>query len=69
MTDTEIKLNRNVVKISRKNDNDDGYIDADPAMLFSMVWDITCDLWAFSGRNDAERRLQRNVVNIIRRES
>lgn len=46
---------------------DDDFVDATPEELFNMVWDITRDVWAFTGKADAEQRLQRNVTNIIRR--
>jgi len=69
MNETELKLKRNAVKISVIAEKDDGFVNADPSSLFSMVWEITLDLWSFSGRDDAERRLQRNVINIIRRKS
>ena len=66
-----MKLNRNIVKLSTKvhSKNDDGFVKGDMPTLFEMVWDITCDLWAFTGGNNAEQRLQRDVVNIIRPES
>ena len=51
------------------SNNDDGFVEGDMPTLFEMVWKITCDLWAFTGGNNAEQRLQRDVVNIIRPES
>ncbi len=70
MERSEMKLERKIVTKSVKDaEPDDGFVDADKVTLFEMVWEITRDLWAFTGGNDAERRLQRNVVNIIRRES
>lgn len=65
-----MKLDRKAVKILNSHTViDDEFVKADSASLFEMVWEITCDLWSFTGGTDAERRLQRNVVNIIRRES
>lgn len=70
MKRSEMKLERKIITKSVNTvEADDGFVDADRASLFAMVWEITRDLWAFSGGEDAERRLQRNVVNIIRRES
>jgi hypothetical protein len=64
--ETDLKMKRESVRILRSSEDDDGFVNATPSELFSMVWEITRDLWAFTGRDDAERRLQRNVVNIIR---
>lgn len=49
-------------------DLDDGYVEATPGERFVMVWEITRDLWSFGGNGDAERRLQRDVTTLIRRE-
>ena len=63
-----MKLKRDVVKVFRiDDDNDDGFVKGKPAELFEMVWEITCDAWAFGGRGSAERRLQRNVANLVGR--
>ena len=35
----------------------------------SMVWPITVDAFAMTGKFDAESRLQRDVVRLIRRKS
>jgi len=48
---------------------DDGYIEADSADLFAMVWDITKDVYVFVRGSDVERRLQRDVARLIRPES
>ena len=63
------KLDRNAITVKHPGDlDDDGYVKADHATLISMVWDITADVWAFIGQEDAQRRLQRHVTNLIRRE-
>lgn len=63
-----LKLERNIVSITKSTTiNQSEFVEADSATLFEMVWEITSDLWAFAGGNDAERRLQRDVVNISRR--
>lgn len=37
-----------------------------PAERMGMVWQLTLDAWAFTGTADAESRLQRHVVRLIR---
>lgn len=54
-----------VIRLSE--DNDDGYVQAMPNELLEMMWEITCDAWAFRGGEGAERRLQRNVTHLDRR--
>jgi len=61
-----LKVNRKIVSISNETTDQSEFVEADSATLFEMVWEITRDLWTFAGGNDAERRLQRDVVNIIR---
>lgn len=64
-----MKLDRNSTKITNLKVAESDVIYADKAELISMVWEITKDVWAFVGEKDAERRLQRNVVSLIRRKS
>jgi hypothetical protein len=61
------KLNRSIV--SKKNIKEidvDDIVRRTPAQLFGMVWEITKDVWAFSGTKYVDQRLQRNVANLIR---
>ena len=66
-----MKLDKSKInRVDLKNENaDDGYVQADGAELLSMVWEITKDAYAFVRGADAERRLQRDVGNLNRRES
>lgn len=65
----KMKMNRKIVnKIDIKDDNSE-YVNAEKNELFSMIWEITKDNWAFVRGEDAERRLQRDVATIIRRTS
>ena len=40
-----------------------------PEQGLDMVWPLTLDIWAFAKGTDAESRLQRNVVRVIRGKS
>ena len=63
-----MKLKKDAIKAIRlSDDNDDGYVSRKPGERFKMIWEITCDLWAFGGKGNVERRLQRNVTNFVRR--
>lgn len=64
-----MQMDRSSIKrVDIEEDQDDGYVEADKADLISMVWDITKDAWVFVRGANAERRLQRDVGNLIRRE-
>jgi len=38
-----------------------------PAERLAMMWQLTLDAWAFTGASDAQSRLQRHVVRLVRR--
>lgn len=62
------KLDRSVTRLTRLEADDDGYVEGDPATRIALVWPITRETWAFMKQTDAQRRLQRNVVRLVRRE-
>ncbi|MBN2790608.1 MAG: hypothetical protein JXR69_10505 [Candidatus Delongbacteria bacterium] len=64
-----MKMKRNITKLSNISDSkfDEEFVKGDMPTLFEMVWEITCDLWTFSGENNAEQPMRRDVVNIIRK--
>lgn len=63
-----MKLKKDIVRVIHLEDeNDDGFVSGSPAELFEMVWELTCDIWAFGGVGNAERRLQRDVTNLVGR--
>jgi hypothetical protein len=61
----EFKVDRKKCVLKKLHEEDNGYVDADPAARVSMVWELTKQAWAFAGIN-AEQRLQRNVAKLIR---
>ena len=59
------------VKIGRLSDAE---LDLDPEPVspeqaLEMIWPLTLDAWAFMKGTDAESRLQRHVVRVIRGKS
>jgi len=63
-------MDRSVInRVHGKKELDDGYVEADSADLFAMVWDITKDVYVFVRGSHVERRLQRDVANLIRPKS
>ena len=58
-----------ITRVHGNEELDDGYIEANSADLLAMVWDITKDVYVFVRGSNVERRLQRDVANLIRPES
>lgn len=38
-----------------------------PEECIGMMWELACNAWAFMGHADAEPRLQRHLVRVVRR--
>jgi hypothetical protein len=47
--------------------NDD-FVPGTPADRISLVWPLTREIASLSKKHDAERRLQRHVTRLVRRE-
>jgi hypothetical protein len=41
--------------------------DTTPLERLEMMWQLALDAWAFKGEMNAESRLQRNIVRVLRR--
>jgi len=46
--------------------HDDCYVDASPQERISFIWQLTAELWSLKDKDSVERRLQRNVTNLIK---
>ena len=63
----EFKVDRKKCVLKKLHEEDNGYVDADPAERVGIVWELTKQAYAFAGIN-AEQRLQRNVAKLIRKQ-
>ena len=64
-----VKLDRQTVSKSALRDHaDDNYVPGTIEERILMVWPITREVAALSPQHDVERRLQRDVVRVVRRE-
>lgn len=69
MAETSIKLDRTVVKKSSLRHHEDNNFVSDTASnRLLMVWPITQEIVSLGKMYDVERRLQRDVVALIKRE-
>ncbi len=65
-----MKMDRKQIAIYKgKIPNDDEYVDLPSNECISFVWELTEEIYALTGVYDVKSRLQRNVVNIIRKQS
>jgi hypothetical protein len=64
-----VKLDRQTVTKSALRDHaDDNFVPGTIEERVLMVWPITREVAALSPQHDVERRLQRDVVRVVRRE-
>ncbi|HUW20679.1 MAG TPA: hypothetical protein VMW16_15380 [Sedimentisphaerales bacterium] len=57
---------RDITVLRRMTVQDDNYVEASPAERAGFVWELTAELWSLRDEQRAERRLQRDVTNLIK---
>jgi hypothetical protein len=55
-------------KFEMEDRRNDDYVSGTPEERISLVWPLTREITSLSVRYNAERRLQRHVTRLIRRE-
>ena len=61
-----MKMLRNKTKLIKMSKIDNPFVDASPQQCISFIWELTAELWSLRGSLYVERRLQRNVTNLIK---
>jgi hypothetical protein len=62
-------MNRNYTAKYRMTDHrNDDYVPGTPEDRLKLVWPLTREIASLSVKHDAERRLQRHVTRLVRRE-
>jgi hypothetical protein len=62
-------MKRNITAKYRITDHrNDDYVPGTPEERLKLVWPLTREITSLSTKHDAERRLQRHVTRLIRRE-
>ena len=54
---------------ARSNHTDSAYVPGTEDERMSMVWPITCEVVSLSKKFNVEQRLQRHIINIVRKKS
>ena len=61
-----MKMIRNKTKLIKMSKNDNPFVAEPPQQCISFMWELTAELWSLKGSLYVERRLQRNVANLIK---
>ncbi len=62
-----MRVKRNKVHIGKTPKNDEGFVKLAPEERVSFIWELTSELWSLKDPSHVERRLQRNVGNLIKK--
>ncbi len=62
-----MKMQRNQAKLIKMSKADDPYVAASAQECISFMWELTAELWSLQRSSDVERRLQRNITNLIKK--
>jgi len=61
-----MKLNKSRTFLKKTTEQDDSFMEGTPQDRVSFVWELTAELWSLQGKENVERRLQRDTTNLIR---
>jgi len=61
-----IKVKRDIGHLIKQEKDDGGFSNLSPEERVSFIWELTLELWFLTGGKYVERRLQRNVTNIVK---
>jgi len=61
-----MKLKKTIVTLKKLTKEDDSFVNASPEELISFMWELTAEIWSLRGADYVERRLQRDVTNLIK---
>jgi hypothetical protein len=61
-----MKVDRSVTVLKKLTKREDLLAKASPAELVAFMWELTAEIWSLRGDENVERRLQRNVTNLIK---
>jgi hypothetical protein len=65
-----VVMDRNLTFLRKMTDRlNDDFVPGTPADRIMLVWSLTKEVTSLSRYHDAERRLQRHVTRLVRRES
>ncbi len=63
-----MQMKRHLGALKKLSDPEDNYGHASPSERVSCIWELTAELWFLTDSENAEQRLQRNIVSLTRQE-
>jgi len=61
-----MKILRNKTKLVKMSKSGDSFAIVSSQICIAFMWELTAELWSLRGSPYVERRLQRNVTNLIK---
>ena len=62
-----MKVIRKHTCLKKITKHDDCYVNASLSEVIGFMWELTAELWSLGRKDYVERRLQRNVTNLIKK--
>ncbi len=62
-----MKVIREHACLKKITEDDDCYVNIPAPALVGFMWELTEELWSLQGKEYVERRLQRNVANLVKK--
>ena len=62
-----MKVIRKYACLKKMTKDEDCYANASAAELVGFIWELTQEIWSLRGKDYVERRLQRNVANLVKK--
>ena len=62
-----MKVIRRYACLKKMTRDDDCYVNASASAVVGFMWELTEEIWSLRGKGYVERRLQRDVANIIKK--
>jgi hypothetical protein len=62
-------MNKTISVIQLSDPRNSSYVPGTKEQRIAMVWPLTCEAVSLSKKYNVEQRLQRHIVNIVRKKS
>ncbi|MDR2972734.1 MAG: hypothetical protein LBU83_12560 [Bacteroidales bacterium] len=64
---TMMQMDKNITILQKHDYRNSGYVPETMEERISMVWPLTREAVSLGKKYDAEQRLQRHIINIVRK--
>lgn len=63
------RIDRSKINLLNIHQESWDFVDLSPAQCLEMMWELTREIWSLRDSEIAERRLQRDVTNLVRKKT